>query len=211
MLYALLWVFFNLLGRACFRYRAIGSEHVPRRGGVLLAANHESYLDIPFLGCGVRRRVHFLGRKSLFPNPVLGWLFRSLGWIPIRQDRLDREGFGEAIRLIRAGKAVVIYPEGGRSRDGKLQPGKPGIGVIVAETQCLVVPVYIEGTFEAWPMHARFPRVHPITVTYGEPIVFAEDLKRLDGKAAYQHVAQEVMARIAELGRTVSARSTPQR
>lgn len=211
MVYTLLWLLVNVVARACFRYRTVGAERVPRRGGVLLAANHESYLDIPLLGCGVRRRLYFMGRRSLFPNPVIGWICRHLGWIPIRQDRLDREGFGEAIERIKAGKAVVIYPEGGRSRDGRLLLAKPGVGVIVAKTGCPVIPVHIEGTFEALPTGARFIRCRPVTVTFGEPMDFTEDLKNLEGKAAYQHVASAVMARIAELARIVPARFAPQR
>jgi 1-acyl-sn-glycerol-3-phosphate acyltransferase len=211
MAYALLWILVNVVARVCFRYRTVGAEHVPRQGGVLLAANHESYLDIPLLGCGVRRRLHFLGRRSLFPNPIIGWICRHLGWIPIRQDRLDREGFSEAIQLIKAGKAVVIYPEGARSRDGCLQPAKPGVGVIVAKTGCPVVPVHIEGTFEALPPDARFIRCRPVTVTFGEPMDLTEELKKLDGKTAYQHVASAVMARIAELAGNSAARFAPQR
>lgn len=211
MVYTLLWLLVNVVARVCFRYRTVGAERVPRRGGVLLAANHESYLDIPLLGCGVRRRLYFMGRRSLFPNPVIGWICRHLGWIPIRQDRLDREGFGEAIERIKAGKAVVIYPEGGRSRDGRLLLAKPGVGVIVAKTGCPVIPVHIEGTFEALPTGARFIRCRPVTVTFGEAMDFTEDLKNLEGKAAYQHVASAVMARIAELARIVPARFAPQR
>jgi 1-acyl-sn-glycerol-3-phosphate acyltransferase len=211
MAYALVWIVVNLLARVCFRYRAVGAQHVPRTGGVLLAANHESYLDIPLLGCGVRRRLHFLGRRSLFPNPVVGWVCRRLGWIPIRHDRLDREGFSEAIELIRSGKAVVIYPEGTRSTTGALQPAKPGLGVIVAKTGCPVVPVHIEGTFEALPPDARFLRCRPVTVTFGEPMDFTEELKTLEGKTAYQHIAATVMARIAALAGTAPARVVPQR
>ncbi len=207
MAYALLWIVVRVVARACFRYRPVGATRVPKHGGVLLAANHESYLDIPLLGCGVRRRLYFLGRRTLFPNPIVGWICRHLGWIPIRHDRLDREGFGEAIELIRSGKAVVIYPEGSRSTDGRLQPAKPGLGVIVAKTGCPVVPVHIEGTFEALPPDTRFLRCRPVTVTFGEPLDFTEDLKRMDSKAAYQHIASTVMARIAALAGTAPAHS----
>lgn len=199
--YGFLWLACNAVGRLLFRYRAMGREHIPKQGGVLVAANHASYLDIPLLGCGIPRRVAFLGRQDLFPVPGLRWLARWLGWIPIRQDRLDREGFGKAIRLIKEGKVVAIYPEGTRSHDGALKPGKPGIGLLVAETGCPVVPVHISGTFEALPTGAVWIRLHPVTVTYGEPIDFSMDAQRNSGKEFYQHVSRTVMTRIAALGR----------
>ncbi len=200
IVYALLWVVFRVLGRLCFRYRAVGTENIPRTGGVLVAANHASFLDIPLLGCGIRRRVWFLGRHDLFPIPVLNTILQALGWIPMRQGRLDREAFGKAIGLIKAGKAVVIFPEGGRTADGHLRPGRPGVGIIVAQTRCPVVPAYIKGTYEALPIGAWRPRFRPVTVTYGEPIDFSDGVESPASKAFYRHVSRTVMAKIAELG-----------
>lgn len=199
--YAGLWLLVNAVGRLCFRFRVEGQDLVPKRGGVLVAANHASYLDIPFLGGGLRRRAAFLGRQDLFPTPGIHRLCRWLGWIPIRQNRLDREGFARAINLIKAGQVVVIYPEGSRTLDGKLRPGKPGVGVIVAETGCPVVPAYISGTFEALPAGARRIRFRPIRVVFGPSIDFSAEAQRLSGKEFYRHVSRTVMARIAELGR----------
>ncbi len=202
VVYWFLWVLFNAVGLLFFRYRAAGRKHIPKRGGVLVAGNHASFLDISLLGCGIPRRVVFLGRQDLFPIPGLRWVMQWLGWIPIRQDRLDREGFRTAIRLIKEGKAVVIFPEGSRTPNGRLHPGKPGIGVIVAETGAPVVPAYIAGTYEALPIGAKWIRLHPVRVTYGTPIDFTAEVQRLSGKELYRHVSRTVMARIAELGHT---------
>jgi 1-acyl-sn-glycerol-3-phosphate acyltransferase len=133
-----------------------------------------------------------------------------LGWIPIRPDRLDREGFGKAIGLIQEGRAVVIYPEGTRTVDGRLQPGKPGIGVIVEGTGCPVVPAYIEGAFQALPPRASRIRFHPVRVTFGEPIDFSKDAQQLKGKEFYRYVSRTVMERIAELGRVAPPAGPPQ-
>jgi 1-acyl-sn-glycerol-3-phosphate acyltransferase len=197
--YSILWLLANVVGRLLFRYRVEGRHHLPKRGGALIAANHASYADIPFLGIGVRRRLWYLGRRDLFV-PLLRPVFQWLGWIPIRQDRLDRHGFSTAIRLIREGKVVVIFPEGKRTPDGTLLPGKPGIGVIVAETGCVVVPAYLSGTRQVLPPGARWISLHPVSVTFGEPINFATVAQRLSGKAFYRHVSETVMNRIAELG-----------
>ena len=196
--YGILWLLVSALGRLCFRYRAVGQERVPD-GGVLIAANHASYADIPFTGIGLRRRMWYMGRQDLF-LPALRPILRWFGWIPIRQDRLDRHGFGKAIRLIREGKAVVIYPEGTRTADGRLRPGRPGLGMIVAATGCPVVPAYLSGTREVLPTGARWVHLHPVHVTFGTPLDFSDAAQRLSGKEFYQHVSQTVMASIAELG-----------
>ncbi len=199
LFYGILWLFFNLFSRVFLRYRTTGQEHIPRKGGVLIAANHASYSDIPLLGCGIPRRVTFLGRATLFPNRFFNWALRSLGWIPLKTDRIDRKAFGEAISLINDGKPVVIFPEGTRSQDGHLQKGKPGIGVIVAETQCPVIPAYISGSRSVLPMGSTRLRLHPVTIHFGEPIVFSSSPGERP-REFYGYVSTTVMTRIAELG-----------
>ncbi len=197
-IYGFLWLLFRVLGSICFRFKAVGS--VPRTGGVLVASNHTSFLDIPLLGCGITRRVWFLGRHDLFPIPLLNGILQWLGWIPLRVGRLDRGAFGKAASLIKEGKAVAIFPEGTRSPNGVLRPGKPGIGLIVNQTGCAVVPAYVSGTYEALPVGAFWPRFPRVTVSYGEPMDFSAELQRMEGKAFYQHVSRAVMSKIAELG-----------
>jgi 1-acyl-sn-glycerol-3-phosphate acyltransferase len=176
LLYWVTWVVFRSVATVLFRLRVSGQHHIPKTGGVLIAANHASYLDIPVLGCGIRRRASFMGRMDLFSGPV-GWLMRYLGWIPIRRERVDRGGFEEAVNRIKAGGAVIIYPEGGRTEDGRLQPGKPGIGMIVAATGCPVIPAHLNGTFDVLPPGARWIRLRPVRVTFGEPMEFSARLK----------------------------------
>ena len=203
VLYGLAWVAVRLLATVLFRLRVSGAHHVPKTGGVLIAANHASYLDIPILGCGMPRRAWFMGRMDLFSGPA-AWLMRHMGWIPIRRERVDRTGFEEAIRRVKAGEAVVIYPEGGRSEDGRLQPGKPGVGIIVAATGCPVVPAYLGGTYDVLPPGAKWIRLRPIRVLYGAPVDFSALVKEMDSeskkKDVYQRISQEIMDRIAALG-----------
>ncbi|MBI3357691.1 MAG: 1-acyl-sn-glycerol-3-phosphate acyltransferase [Nitrospirae bacterium] len=198
--YGILWILARTIGWICFRYRVEGQ--IPRRGGLLIAANHASYLDIPLLGCGMKRRAWYLGRSDLFPIPVLNGILRSLGWIPVRLGRLDREAFGKAISLIQAGKAVVIFPEGGRSHDGHLRQPKAGIGVIVSQTGCPVVPAYLKGTFDVLPTGARWPRWRQVTVRFGAPLTFetGERKEKAETKRFYEQVSRTVIERIAALG-----------
>ena len=198
VIYGILWLLARTVGWLCFRYRVVGK--VPKTGGFVVAANHASYLDIPLLGCGMRRRAWYLGRSDLFPVPGLNRLLQWLGWIPLRLGRLDRDAFGKAITLVKEGKVVVIFPEGTRTEDGHLQPAKAGIGMIVAQTGCSVIPAYLKGTHEVLPVQAKWPRFQSVTVTYGEPIIFSQVQENIEGKKFYQEVSQTVMDRIAALG-----------
>ena len=204
LLYWVAWVVVRALARVLFRLEVTGVHHIPKHGGVVIAANHASYLDIPILGCGMPRRVSFMGRMDLFSGPV-GALMRHLGWIPIRRERVDRKGFDEAIRRVKAGQAVVIYPEGGRTEDGTLQAAKPGVGMIVAATGCPVVPAFLDGTYEVLPPGARWIRLRPVRVRFGAPLDFSGLLEEEAGedkkKALYQGISEEIMDRIAGLGR----------
>ena len=202
LVYGILWVLVRASARVLFRYRVEGT--LPRTGGVLVAANHASYVDIPLLGCGMKRRAWYLGRSDLFPVPVLNGILRRLGWIPLRPGRLDREAFGKAISLIQAGEVVVIFPEGGRSHDGHLRQPKSGIGVIVSQTGCPVVPAYLKGTFDVLPTGARWLRFRPVTVKLGDPLTFEKghpkEHDKGDAKRFYQLVSRTVITHIAALG-----------
>jgi 1-acyl-sn-glycerol-3-phosphate acyltransferase len=204
--YGVLWVVTRAIAWICFRYRVEGT--IPPHGGVLVAANHASYLDIPLLGCGMKRRAWYLGRSDLFPVPVLNGILQALGWIPLRLGRLDRQAFGKAISLIQAGEVVVIFPEGGRSHDGHLRQPKAGIGVIVSQTGCPVVPAYIRGTFEALPPGARWPRLRQVIVRFGAPLVFemAGPKEKVESKRFYEQVSRTVIEHIAALGQVPAPR-----
>jgi 1-acyl-sn-glycerol-3-phosphate acyltransferase len=194
--YGLLWVLVRAVAWLCFGFHVRGS--VPQRGGLLVAANHASYVDIPLLGCGMYRRAWYLGRSDLF-LPGLKAVLQWLGWIPLKLGRLDRKAFNQAITLIKAGKVVVIFPEGGRSLDGHLRQAKAGLGMIVAQTGCPVVPAYLRGTFDVLPPGAKRPRFHPVSVSFGAPLLFPT-AGNGGTKEFYQEVSRTVMERIAALG-----------
>ena len=211
VLYWTLWIIVRALARLLFRLRISGHGHIPQSGGVLIAANHASYLDILILGCSLSRRTSFIGRMDLFSG-ITGWILRYLGWIPMRRGRVDRKCFNEAVRRLKAGEVVVIYPEGVRALDGQLQPGKPGIGMVIAAAGCPVVPALLVGTYEALPPGAYLIRFRPIRVAFGEPIDFSALLERSesdDKKSVYQQISQEIMDRIAALRKEKISHHTP--
>ena len=198
-MYWSLWLLFNLLSRLLLRFRVEGEHFFPQTGGVIVAANHASYFDIPLLGCAINRRVVFLGRATLFPNPVLSWMLQRLGWIPLKTHRLDRKAFDVALKHLKIGIPVVIFPEGSRTEDGQLQPGKPGVGFLVKESGCQVIPAYISGTFNVLPVKAKWPRLFPVTVFFGELLNFS-NASTLTKKQEYEYIGQAVMDKIAHVG-----------
>jgi 1-acyl-sn-glycerol-3-phosphate acyltransferase len=196
------WFFANLsrlIARLCFRYRVIHPERMLQTGPVILASNHQSYLDPPLAGIACKRAIYFLTRKSLLQVPVFGWLLPKLNVIPVDQEGTDRSALKALIRILKRGDGALVFPEGGRTLDGNLQPALPGIGLVIAKTHAPVVPMRIFGAREAWPRNGRLRLFRPITVVVGEPIHFTEADLQPAGKDLYLRLSQRVMSAIAAL------------
>jgi 1-acyl-sn-glycerol-3-phosphate acyltransferase len=196
------WFFKNLaklLAKIFFRFRVIHPERLPQSGGLILAANHQSYFDPPLVGICSKRAVHYLARKTLMEWPFFGPLFPDMNVIPVDRDGNDMSALKTVIRKIKEGEGVVLFPEGTRSRDGKLQPGQAGVGLVIAKTLAPVVPVRIFGSYEAFPRGSKGVKFHPIRVVIGEPIHFTkEDVANAD-RDTYRQLSQRVMDAIAKL------------
>lgn len=188
----------RILAKIFFRFRILHRERMIQTGPVILASNHQSYFDPPLAGNASDRAIYFLARRSLLNVPVLGWLLPKLNVIPVDQEGVDRSALKGIIRVLKRGECALLFPEGSRTVDGKLQPAQPGVGLIIARTMAPVVPMRIFGAHEALPRSGGF-RFHPITVVVGEPIYFSEtDLQPRD-KNLYAHLSQRVMEAIAAL------------
>jgi 1-acyl-sn-glycerol-3-phosphate acyltransferase len=161
--------------------------------------NHESYLDPPFAGIGSRRAIYFLARKSLLDVPVLGWLLPKLNVIPVDQEGGDRSALKALIRILRANHGTLVFPEGSRTLDGKLQPPQPGVGFVIAKTLAPVVPMRIFGAHAALPRGGGKLRFCPITIVVGQPLFFtAADIEG-NNREIYPRLSQQVMDAIAAL------------
>jgi len=189
----------RLIARVFFRFRVIHSERVIQDGPVILAMNHESYLDPPFAGIGCQRAIYFLARKTLLDVPVLGWILPKLNVIPVDQEGGDRSALKALIRILRANHGALVFPEGSRTLDGKLQPAEPGVGFLIAKTLAPVVPMRIFGAHKALPRDGGKLRFCPITIVVGEALYFtAADLEG-DKREIYPRLSQRVMDAIAAL------------
>jgi 1-acyl-sn-glycerol-3-phosphate acyltransferase len=139
---------------------------------VIVAANHESYLDPPLIGMAFPARMRFVAWDGLFRIPILAPLIRTLGAVPVSQEDKNSAAalLRQVIGFIEGGSNVLIFPEGERSPDGNLMPFQGGAALIAAKTGAPIIPVWIDGTFEAYSIHMLLPRPGKITVTFGKPI-----------------------------------------
>lgn len=187
------------LGRLFFHFRIVHRERRILEGPLIVAMNHESYLDPPLAGVASGREMYFLTRKTLLDVPVLGWVLPRLNVVPVDQEGTDRSALKALIRILKSGNATVVFPEGARTLDGNLQPALPGLGFVIAKTLAPVLPMRVFGSHEAMPRGRKRLRLHPITVVIGEPIRFTEADLQPRGKELYQRLSERVMKAIAEL------------
>ena len=193
--YYLAW----FLSRLLFRFRVIHGERMIKTGPVILAMNHESYLDPPLAGIAARREMHFLARKTLLDVPVLGWLLPRMNVVPVDQEGNDRSALKALLRILKAGHGTIVFPEGARTLDGELQPALPGLGFVIAKTLAPVVPMRIFGARAALPRGGGRLRLARITIVFGEPIYFTSADLECGGKDTYQRLAERVMGAIAAI------------
>jgi 1-acyl-sn-glycerol-3-phosphate acyltransferase len=152
-----------------FRLRRLGREHIPE-GGVVLAANHRSFLDPFAIGCCIGRPIYFVAKQELFRNPLVGWFLNCLGAFPVRRGDADEESVHTALTLLGRGSAVVVFPEGTRVRAGSLGAPKRGVGRLALQSGAPVVPIAITGSErarEGW-------KIKPVKVhlRFGPPLTF---------------------------------------
>lgn len=159
-----------LVSRLFFRLRAWGLENVPLEGGVLLAANHQSYFDPPLATCLVRRQCSYLARSSLFGFGPFRWLLSALGAMPLERGQSDAAALRLAVEVLRSGRLLMLFPEGTRTRDGALGRLQPGVAAIALRAGVPVVPTFIHGAFDCWPRTRKLPRPGRVGVFYGRPI-----------------------------------------
>lgn len=203
--YRLGWLGFRAMFATYFRWHIFGAENVPLQGSVILASNHASFLDPPLVGSGLHRDINYLARESLFRFPGIGAVLHSWNAVPVDRDGGGAKGLKIILDRLLAGSAIILFPEGTRTKDGLLQRARSGIGLTAIKSDAVVIPVRTFGTFEAFGRNHKFPRPKKIAVKYGAPMRFeklraeAKDCSKPRLKEIYQEVADEIMAAIAKL------------
>ena len=177
-----------------------GRERVPREGGLIIASNHISFWDPPMVGAALPRECFFMAKEELFSTPVLGRFIRSVNSIPIRRGMADLSGLSRATEVLRNGKALLMFPEGSRMRDGELHPARPGVGMMAVTAGVPILPGFISGSNRPGKWWYRGVRVR---LTFGTPKPWKElagaDTDLTPGRALYQRIGDAVMREIAEL------------
>jgi 1-acyl-sn-glycerol-3-phosphate acyltransferase len=189
-----------------FRPRVIGRENVPAEGPFILASNHLSFIDSMAIPLMSPRRVGYLAKAEYFTGSGIGgWFiktwFTALGALPVERQthRAAQEALDTAMSVLQAGGGFGIYPEGTRSKDGRLARGKTGVAWLALTADCPVVPVGITGTDRIQPIGASWPRPHRFSVTFGQPLTFPEHKGKAGNNRARRDVTDRIMVAIAEL------------
>jgi 1-acyl-sn-glycerol-3-phosphate acyltransferase len=204
MLYEVVHTVVPPIAKAVWRPEVTGLDHVPASGPVILASNHVSFADSLVIPILVPRKVVFLAKSDYFEGTGLkgmaskAW-FGGLGMLPVDRDdpKAALASLDTALEVLGRGEAFGLYPEGTRSRDGRLYRGRTGIGHLALTAGCPVVPVGLSGTQHIQPVGSRLPRLAKVSVTFGEPMTFAADGRPL-GRAR-REVTDEIMTAIQRL------------
>jgi len=199
IIYWLGWLIFGSAFRAFYGLRIEGREHLITEGAVLVAANHQSYMDPPLLANLYDTPMFFLARKTLFRG-FCNWLYRQWGAFPLDQEKSDLAGLKQILRLLKAGERVAIFPEGSRTMDGAIAEAAPGVGFVAAKSGAIIQPVRIRGAYDALPRGAKFFHPSRISMTIGPAIRLTPDeLKQAAIGDGYDLLAKRIMLAIRAL------------
>ena len=191
LFYKLSRCFFNLSFKFLYKLKVYGIEHLPK-GPAILAPNHTSYWDPPMVGAAVPEELIFLGKEELFDNFFLKSAIKNLNTYPLGSSTRDLESMKLIIRFLKEGQKVVIFPEGERTVDGKLTEIKRGIGMIALRSEAPIVPIYIDGNYEIWPIFQKYPKLSgKATVVIGSPI-YVNKFIEMPKKEAQVAISQAV-------------------
>lgn len=193
MFYRLTRIIFKILFKIFFRPKIIGLENIPKDGAYIFAANHMSNFDPPFVGTFSGRIVCYMAKEELFHNPILAAALRSIYVFPVKRGAADKGAIKNAIKILKDGGCLGIFPEGTRSKTGKIGKAESGVSLIAAMTKAAIIPAAIVNTDKIFSAEVKFPR---LALVFGKPIYFNGNTKDKDEMANF---AQSIMAEIAKL------------
>jgi 1-acyl-sn-glycerol-3-phosphate acyltransferase len=198
----------RVLSVLLFRLHVRGQGMIPPSGGVLLVTNHQSFLDPWLIGIAPRRQIHYMARDTLYHGGFLHWLMELLNAFPVKRGAADLGAIRMAVERLDKGFVVNVFPEGTRSEDGTIGAIAPGVALILrrAKGDVPVMPVMIDGAFEAWPRKARLPRARPIRMAFGRPIEAAE-WRGMSPEELARRIRRELVALQEETGSVHAAES----
>ena len=180
-----------------FQARCWGRENYQATGGALICANHQSFLDPMLIGNSSSRPMNYLARKTLFHFAPLGWLLDFVNTIPVEREGFGVGGIRETLKRLKRGEMVLLFPEGTRSPDGEIQHFKQGFATLARRSRVALVPVGVDGAYDAWPRSERFPQLGRVRVVVGKPLA-PELVETLDDRELMDELKQRIIDCIAE-------------
>lgn len=192
MLYSILRFLSLILFKILFRFQAKGVENLPKTGGFILASNHASYLDPIAVGIASKRKLNYMAKKELFRSPLSSWFFSAIKVFPVKRDSADLSAIKEAMRRVKAGGALVLFPEGSRRFDGGSSEPYGGVGFLSLKLNVPVIPAFVKGTEKALPPGAKSIRLTKVSVCFGKQI-------SIERRMPYQDIARHIMDSIRHL------------
>ncbi len=202
--YNFIYKFVALTIRIIFRFNGglevIGQENIPIGEGVIIAPNHISYLDPPVIGAILPRNGNFMAKKGLFEVPVLRWIIKGAAF-PVDRDNPRPSTIKEAVRRLKKGQIVIMFPEGHRNDTGELMDAKRGIGMVASLSRATVIPTFIKGSDKALPPKAKCLKRAKISVVFGKPIyyTFSKDGKKQRSAELQEDISNKIMSAIGRL------------
>jgi len=162
--YSIIRFFCNIIIHLLFKIKVYGTENFPKNNAVIVYSNHKSTWDPIIIGCLLKRPIHFMAKEELFYNPFFGFILKNLHAFPVKRGTADRKAIKKALQVLDDGQVLGIFPEGTRSKDGKLREAEPGLALIAAKSNdAVLVPAAIIGNYKLFSN---------IDVKFGEPIKF---------------------------------------
>ena len=201
MLYKISQFIGKLILKFYFRAQIEGRENIPKAGAYIVVANHTSFLDPFLIGTIVPRIIHYLAYAYFYYHPVCHWYCKRVHNIPLKKDGKDISALKQALRVLKDGELLGIFPEGIRSETGQLGKGEPGVALIALKAKVPILPVGIRGAYEAFPKGSKFPKPHQLTITFGKPFTIADDLSGhvQANDELQEHMTALIMSKIAEV------------
>lgn len=181
-----------LIFKVFFRIKVSGTENIPGEGGFIVAGNHISYLDPVAIGVACPRKLNYMAKYDLFCSPLFSWVLRAVGVFPVKRNGVDFGALREAMRRVKEGKGLLLFPEGTRSVTGKLLPPESGAGFLAAKLDVPVIPAFVNGTAQALPPGEKMFKPTTVSVRFGRQI-------SIERSSPYQDIAVKIMENIRRL------------
>lgn len=208
-----IYLFLNGLFRIFWKIKTVGLENIPKAEPCIICANHVSYLDAPALGSSlpfpILKHTYFIGFAGYFENSMLKYATKLCKVVPINAGTRLIDALQVSAHILKKGHSICIFPEGERSIDGTVKTFKKGTGILVKELNMPVVPVYIDGTYEAWSRTDRYPKCHPVKITFGKPCSATELIalgKTLNAHDDYEAITLGIREKISVLAGSSNTR-----